>query len=153
MVLCHVNKDQYSCPIPHLGGASIGGHTRHIIELLQCAVQGADNGLIDYENRHRNLSLETDSELAKKEIEIILNSVIENNKELNLIISLNVNGPELIIPSNYYREIVYNIEHTIHHLALIRVALIALGLDIVEGEFGVSSSTLKYRSQMQEYAS
>ena len=49
---------QYNHKSNYLGNASIGGHTRHIIELLQCVTNGYDGGIIDYINRKRNLTLE-----------------------------------------------------------------------------------------------
>ena len=49
--------------------------------------------------------------------------------------------------TNYYREIAYNLEHTIHHMALIRVGLRELGDIAVDDSYGVASSTLKYRKQ------
>jgi hypothetical protein len=42
---------QYLQKIVHLGNASIGQHTRHNIELLQCATNGYSNGFVDYVNR------------------------------------------------------------------------------------------------------
>jgi hypothetical protein len=45
---------QFTQKVEHLGNASIGGHTRHIIELLQCAIDGHHTGTVDYINRKRN---------------------------------------------------------------------------------------------------
>ena len=45
-----LNDKQYTYKIEHLGNASIGEHTRHIIELLQCAITGYFIGEIDYVN-------------------------------------------------------------------------------------------------------
>ena len=51
------------------------------------------------------------------------------------------------IETNYYREILYNLEHTIHHMALIRVGLGEIGRILVDEDFGVAPSTIKFRQQ------
>jgi hypothetical protein len=51
------------------------------------------------------------------------------------------------IPSNYYREIAYNLEHTIHHMALIRVGINEVSMIELPQDFGVAYSTIKYRQQ------
>jgi hypothetical protein len=97
-LLILLNDNQYTKTCRFLGSASIGDHTRHIIELLKCSVDGYYSGT-----------------------------------------------PPVYVTTTYYREIVYNTEHTIHHLALIRVALREMNLDIVGDDFGVAHSTIKYR--------
>jgi hypothetical protein len=44
-------------------------------------------------------------------------------------------------------EIAYNLEHTIHHMALIRVGLHELGDITLDDSYGVAPSTLKYRKR------
>ena len=56
-------------------------------------------------------------------------------------------GGIVAIPSNYYREIAYNLEHTIHHMALIRVGVNEVSTIELPQEFGVAYSTIKYRQQ------
>jgi len=53
------------------------------------------------------------------------------------------------ISTTYYREIVYNEEHIIHHLALLKVALIEMNLDLVEQSFGIAHSTLLHRENIK----
>jgi len=51
----------------------------------------------------------------------------------------------LNIQTNFEREIAYNLEHTIHHMALIRVGVAEATTLQVPDEFGVASATVKYR--------
>jgi len=143
-----INKlsDQpYSQGISHLGNSSIGGHTRHIIELLQCTLNGYECGIIDYFNRDRNLMLESDRLLAQKYIQDIIGTLQRPDKQLSIIVD---DESEPQISSTYFRELVYNTEHTIHHLALMKVALIEINLNIVSDDFGMAYSTIKYKSSL-----
>ena len=52
------------------------------------------------------------------------------------------------VSSNYERELCYNIEHAVHHMAIFRIGLeeIADYVHIPKG-FGVAVSTLRYRKE------
>lgn len=145
-----LNNEQYSKKIAHLGNASIGGHTRHIIELLVCATEGFANGRVDYLNRKRNLVLEQDREFAQQAINAIETSLSKTDKILNLAIDDCEPLDNKHVSTTYYREIIYNTEHAIHHLALIKVALIEMNLDLVDDNFGMAYSTIKYKASMVE---
>ena len=146
-LLIILDDNQYTRNNRLLGNASIGGHTRHIIELLKCAVDGYYTGNVDYINRSRNLSLESELIAAMREVENLKSLVIKADRELKLAVECQ--APTAYVRTTYYREIVYNTEHTIHHLALIRVALREMNLDIVSDDFGVARSTIKYRYASQ----
>jgi len=145
-LLCNLSNDHYTTNIPHLTNSSIGAHTRHIIELLKCAIDGYNAGEVDYINRKRNLSLETDRFLAISTIIELEKELEMPDKSLLMVTEQSENIFETIVTTTYYREIVYNTEHTIHHLALIKVGLIELKMDIVEQDFGMAYSTLKYKA-------
>ena len=147
-LLAQLSYENYTFKIAHLGNASIGGHTRHIIELLQCAVNGYYVGEVDYVNRKRNIELETNKILAQQELENVAYSLRMPDKTLKLTVD-QIEG-HLIqeVQSTYYREIVYNTEHTIHHLALIKVALIDMKLYVVDADFGMADSTIKYKTSL-----
>jgi hypothetical protein len=152
-LLLSLDNNQYNERIAHLGNASIGGHTRHIIELLQCAVTGYHSGQIDYANRSRNLQLETDRTFAQSVLQELNNSVQLPDKQLTLSVEQidgGIQHPN--VNTTYFREIVYNTEHTIHHLALIKVAIIEMKLDIVDNNFGMAYSTIKYKAALNNRA-
>jgi hypothetical protein len=53
----------------------------------------------------------------------------------------------LLIESNYQRELLYNLEHCIHHQAMIKVAIIQSSLVAIDENFGVARSTIEYKKQ------
>ena len=72
----------------------------------------------------------------------------KQNKTLTLEASYDEHVTEPIaIETNYYREVAYNLEHTIHHMALIRVGITEISNIQLPDDFGVASSTVKYRKQ------
>ncbi len=147
-LLYQLSAEQYTVKIGHLGNASIGGHVRHIIELVQCAMNGYGKGEIDYVNRKRNLELENNKAMAQQVIEQIADSLSLPDKALKLTIDQSEGQMYQHVQTTYYREIVYNTEHAIHHLALIKVALIDMKLDLVNDNFGMAYSTIKYKMSL-----
>lgn len=139
-----LNDKQYNQKIAFLGNATIGGHTRHIIELLKCVTVGYNAGTVDYLNRVRDLTIETDKLVAMRELSLMAEYIIQSDKQMNLVIECCEEYATNYVTTTYFREIVYNAEHTIHHLALIRVALREMKLEIVGDDFGMAYSTIKY---------
>lgn len=58
-----------------------------------------------------------------------------------------IDGLTFRIQSNYYRELLYNLEHCIHHQALIKVAVLQFENVLLNENFGVARSTIEYRKQ------
>lgn len=142
-VLNSLTYDEFVYPNEILSKSTIGEHTRHIIELFQQLMNGYESGVIDYDHRKRNLLIQEDLDVALESIAQIISSIEKNNK--NLILN-NLYSNEELIPTNYFRELIYNLEHCIHHQAMIKVALLNLGLENIEENFGVAKSTLEYRN-------
>jgi hypothetical protein len=138
-------KDQYSNPCEALSNATIGQHTRHIIELYQCLIEGYAPGKINYDDRKRNPLYENDIPAAIEIIREIQKNLEQPDKQLKIFCGTNDNA--VCIESNYYREVLYNLEHCIHHQALIKVALLSIkNINMADG-FGVAPSTLQYRQE------
>jgi hypothetical protein len=55
---------------------------------------------------------------------------------------------DYLVSSTVGRELIYNIEHTIHHLAIVKIALKAIlpSLELPE-HFGVAPSTIRHRQE------
>ncbi|MFN5133856.1 MAG: hypothetical protein ACK5DG_00975 [Chitinophagaceae bacterium] len=146
VALEQVTDEEYVQPSQNLSNATIGQHTRHIIEMYQCLLNGYDAGLVCYDHRKRDMAIETNKEFAKQLLVDIALQSNQPNKELELTaIYGDATAEELKVSTNYYRELAYNLEHTIHHMALIKVGLKELNKSYVSENFGVASSTTRYR--------
>lgn len=147
-VLEQLTPEEYHAKCKALSNATIGQHTRHIIELFIELNKGYETGTVNYENRRRDMAIETDKMLAIALLADISKNIDKLDKALILQSNYNIeNENDIIVHTNYYRELIYNLEHTVHHMALIRVAINTLtNLNLPEG-FGVATSTIKYRKQ------
>ena len=128
-----------------LSNATIGQHTRHIIELYQCLLAGYPSGKINYDDRKRNPLYENDTNASIAVIKEIQQHLQQPDKPVNIFCGADDNS--VCIESNYYREVLYNLEHCIHHQALIKVALLTIKNINIDGSFGVAPSTLQYRQE------
>lgn len=137
---------QYQEKCKQLSGASIGQHCRHILELFKELSSGYQNGMICYEKRLRDQSLETNKSKAINEIENVQQNLHFPNKQLILVVEIGTESHlEFKVETNYFRELLYNLEHSIHHMALIRIGINELSNIEIPESFGVASSTIKYR--------
>ena len=146
--LDQLSQEQYVQPCKTLFNATIGQHVRHIIELFQCLENGYGSGLVNYEKRKRDLRIESDKAFASGLLVEVHQGLERSNKELKLEACYDEHDTEpLTLDTNFYREVAYNLEHTIHHMALIRVGITEVSDIELPEEFGVASSTIKYRQQ------
>ena len=150
-VISQIKDEHYRKQCDTLSGSTIGQHVRHTIEFFQCLQKGLEQGSVNYDKRDRNLRIELDKLTA---IEVITDLVgllkkRQSNIELELEAVYGTNDSAVVsIPSNYFRELSYNIEHAIHHMALIKIGIkdICEYVLLHEG-FGVASSTLRYQNR------
>jgi hypothetical protein len=143
-LLQQITEEQYTYKSQYLANSSIGGHTRHVIELLQCAIKGHAGNCVDYINRERDVTLENNIEVAIEHINHLLVDMQLKDKALLLLCE------DGYINTTYHRELVYNVEHIIHHLALIKVSLIEMGIEVCNENFGVGYSTIQYKNNLQK---
>ena len=137
--------DEYTQKIHLLSNSSIGEHTRHIIELFQQLLEGYGTASIDYDKRKRNIAIQENIDYAIECIANIICVLGKENKILKLHTELSNYKNE--IETNYYRELMYNIEHCIHHQAIMKIAFLYLGKQELAENYGVAKSTIKHRKQ------
>ncbi len=141
-----LSPEDYTRPCKNLSDATVGQHVRHIIEMFQCLENGYHGGIVNYENRNRDRQLEQDKESALRQLQEIHSGLHKPDKALILEGMYHNDAVNVMqFPTNYYREIVYNLEHTIHHMALIRVGLQEIIQIELPENYGVAASTVKHR--------
>jgi len=143
--LLQLTGEQYNAVIPVLSGASIGQHTRHVIEFFQTLEAGYINNRVNYDARKRDYVLETNRDAAVQALNSITLSVDKTDKPLWLDIAMG--AATVTVGTRYSRELVYNLEHTIHHMALLKIGITAITAIPLPGSFGVAASTIQYRKQ------
>ena len=149
-----ISDIDYSRRLEVLSGSSIGQHTRHFIEFFQCVMgyedqrQEQNKAVINYDLRKRDTCIECDTEHVLILLEKLDKAIdlLDVKVEIWLAHTDYESGSINLIPSSIERELFYNIEHTIHHFALIKIGLLHLATQIeLPDHFGVAPSTLAYR--------
>ena len=144
-LLSNLDNKSYSYCHEELSDATIGEHVRHIIEMYQSLLNNYEKGFVNYDKRERNLTIQTDIECAIKYMTLISNEINKPNKEL--ILQQGLETIHYSVATNYERELLYNLEHSIHHQALIKVAVLKNSAIQLSENFGVAKSTIEYRNQ------
>ena len=107
-LLRQLTNEEFMQKNPELSNATIGEHMRHIIELFGCLLENYDYGLINYDDRKRDLLLQTDKNEAIAIIEKYLLELDKPNKPLSL--THNCFSPIELLHTNYVRELIYNLD-------------------------------------------
>ncbi|PKH03054.1 hypothetical protein CXF72_08170 [Psychromonas sp. MB-3u-54] len=143
--------ERYNQPSLH-SESGIGKHVRHILDHFLALQQGAVNGNIDYNSRHRDSEIENDAELALQLINELIAWFLPPDSELQeravkveSEISLKQQQNRLF-DSSLSRELCYLINHTVHHVAYAKLVAKELGI-LVDDAIGIAPSTASYLRQ------
>lgn len=122
----------------------VGGHFRHCIDFYHSFLTAIGTGRINYDHRTRDGRVESNRLFATSE----LKAMIEGLQQLPLTddpgeVKVRLEGAPWS-RSSVRRELQFLLSHTIHHYALIALALRLQDFEPGE-EFGVAPSTLEYR--------
>lgn len=148
--LNQIPERSYSQKLSILGGSTIGEHVRHIYNFPECLLLGIKTGIVNYDKRKRDIQIETNREYAIKLLLGQLNGFADyDNKPLILETG---NGTALsTINTNVKRELHYITEHTIHHMAIIRIGFSENFPEMdLDKTFGFAYSTIHYKRQVFE---
>lgn len=139
----------YSQKLDVLHGVSVGQHFRHIIEFYECLGLASQTGLLNYDKRKRDFGIENSPYIALQKLERIRECFSSNDWQKSIVLECNLGGTCYQIPSSLNREMIYLTEHSIHHFALIKVAITACFEEIeIDANFGVAPSTLAFQQKI-----
>jgi uncharacterized damage-inducible protein DinB len=149
-VVGQLEEQQFIEKLPIFSGSSIGMHARHIVEFYQCLMeQTIDNQCINYDNRSRDLLLQTNLDYFAQAVETVISTLdTMSDKQLQHPLSIATEESTQLMKSSFDRELQYNLEHTIHHAALIKIGILNMLPDsVLPPSFGVAPSTISYQKQ------
>lgn len=146
-VLAEMTNDEYILPIELFSGASVSQHTRHILEFYICLLDQQGDA-INYDARKRDQRLEQNISFTLETITSIIHKLPELETKKPVTLCAIQGGQEIQVPSSLERELLYAIEHTVHHMAIIKMGLLMHFPQVaIPASFGVAESTIQYRNQ------
>jgi hypothetical protein len=148
--LIHQVKDEDFCrPVRTLSQSTIGQHLRHTLEFFICLEQGYGQGRVNYDKRHHDKLIENDRFLALHSIQKIKEFVLahQTDQPLQLEVGYHEDTEEtVVVASNFFRELIYNIEHAVHHMAIMKIGVLEVAPYVsMPPDFGVAVSTIRHK--------
>lgn len=143
-----IQEADFRKPTETLNGATIGQHVRHTIEFFLCLQSGYKERVINYDKRAHDKFIETDRTLALAAIAQAIGFVnsLQHHEPLILQAGYDLRNDEYIsVETNSTRELVYNIEHAVHHMAIIKIGVNEVAPYLtLSPHFGIAASTVRY---------
>lgn len=148
-IISQLSNEEYAEPLPLLSGNTIGKHCRHVVEFFNLLVEAEKSGVLSYDDRKRDLGLETQTAKTVLNIENIINRLTSIPEDRNMVLKANYNEKDAaatVMNTSLLRELAYNLEHAIHHMAIIKMAILSYFNHIeVPSNFGIAFSTVRYQ--------
>ena len=146
----NLTDEQLSSNLKVLNDASIGAHVRHILEFYLCLFEYDPATYLNYDNRKRDRTIEVCTEKCVLIVELLLEEMQKDQKDFKITLSADYGtdkaNKEVLVQTTFFRELLYNIEHLVHHLAIIKIGIKSLESTVViPDDLGVAASTIRNR--------
>jgi uncharacterized damage-inducible protein DinB len=147
-----IQESDFRKPTETLNGSTIGQHIRHTIEFFLCFEGGYKEGVINYDKRRHDREMEKNKALAVAAIARIILFVTNLDSDDALVLEVGYDLEKdvyISVNTNTTRELVYNIEHAVHHMAIIKIGVREVAPYVkLPPDFGIAASTVRYSSGM-----
>ena len=151
-----IDEGDYIRSSEALSNSTVGQHLRHTLEFFICFQNGYDAGVVNYDKRAHDKLIETDKFIALGVIRRISDfvSALSENKNLKLEVGYDLAKEEFVtVETNSMRELVYNIEHTVHHMAIMKIGIREVASYVtLPADFGVAASTVRHKEVVSKSA-
>jgi hypothetical protein len=148
-LVSQITEQDFIKPVDSLGNSTIGQHIRHTLEFFICLEQGFEKGLVNYDKRAHDKLIESDKFIALSVLSKINEFITSQHtdKALKLEAGYDLRKEEFVtINTNFLRELVYNIEHAVHHMAIIKIGIREVAPYVnLSHDFGIAASTIRYQ--------
>jgi hypothetical protein len=151
-VLGRLTDHEYCEQLTVLSNATIGQHVRHIAEFFQAIAGSTPSGQICYDNRRRSTELEVDRLYMISTLADLRNTLGRLNPETPVTVQAYPEFETMVsvsFQSTTGREILFAFEHSIHHLALIRIGIEQNFAHVrLPENFGIAPTTVRFRKSL-----
>lgn len=148
-----LKDNEFSATLDILSKNSIGKHIRHIVEFYDLMLIGHISGNVDYDKRSHDKVLEENRVLAIEKMNTLAVEILAINEDqpIAMFANYSIDGNDPIkINTTLFRELQYNIEHAVHHMAIIKIAILNAFPDVALPKgFGIAHSTIKYQKETE----
>ena len=145
-----LDNSRYHQSLKILNGSTLGQHIRHIYCFYKCLIDGVETGIVNYDKRVRDTLIETNVFHSKIALESIDSKIqrLDVSQQLIIISNKTIDPPYSDgLKSSAGRELLYATDHSIHHLALLKIGVSSCFPEIeVEENMGVAPSTIEYKN-------
>ena len=144
-VITSITDDNYCDRVD--GRSAPGAHIRHILDHYRAVQVGINEGEVDYDLRRRQCSVETDRHCAEKELretKLWLQSMPEESVPVKVKSEVSLNDCcSICIDSDSSRELLYVLNHTVHHMAYLSLLLKINNVKVCD-EVGLAPATASH---------
>ena len=154
----------YAARPAHFERGGVGAHLRHVLDHYDAFLDGLESGRIDYDARLRDPQTEIDIEVARARLQHTIArlaatfasaEIVAGGAERKIEVAMDLGGRpggnQSSSVSSLARELQYMLAHTVHHFALMAVALRFAGHE-PGPNFGVAPSTLRHEEAVNQGA-
>ncbi len=144
-----IDEKDFCKPSGTLSHSTMGQHLRHTLEFFICLKSGFEIGLVNYDLRNHDKLLEGDKFIAMASLREIQDFVSNHTEDKMLKLEMAYERDcenRMTVETNYWRELVYNIEHAVHHMAIMKIGIREVAPYVnLSADFGIAVSTLRYK--------
>ena len=147
-----ITPEDFIRPSVALNRSTYGQHLRHTLEFFLCLEKSLPGRVVNYDLRSHDEVMQTKKEVALEVIDHIKDFLNQHTGDPAISMQVSYESQTdawTTVKTSFDRELVYNIEHAVHHMALLKIGLREVAPYVrISDDFGMAASTLRYRNSV-----